>query len=66
MRRIGRSRAPRTGRGPAIRLPEGVAAGVRDGAELGPLLDDLLGTDGLKHEDGAAGVFTGTQSWMAP
>lgn len=47
------------GRGPAVRLPEAVGAEVRAGAELGPLLDDLLGTDGIKHDAGAAGVFTG-------
>jgi inosine/xanthosine triphosphatase len=47
------------GGGPTIRLPADVATAVREGAELGPLLDELLGTDGLKHEAGAAGVFTG-------
>jgi len=47
------------GGGPALRLPEDVATAVREGSELGPLLDDLLGTDGIKHDAGAAGVFTG-------
>lgn len=47
------------GAGPALRLPEGVAERVRDGEELGPLLDELLGTDGIKERAGAVGVFTG-------
>lgn len=47
------------GGGPTMRLPADVATAVREGAELGPLLDELLGTEGLKHDAGAAGVFTG-------
>lgn len=47
------------GGGPSLRLPEDVATRVRAGEELGPVLDDRLGTDGLKTDAGAAGVFTG-------
>ena len=46
------------GGGPTIRLPDAVAARIRDGSELGPVLDDLLDTDGVGREQGAAGVFT--------
>jgi inosine/xanthosine triphosphatase len=45
--------------GPTLRLPERIAARVRDGAELGPVMDDLLDTQGLKKRAGAAGALTG-------
>ena len=47
------------GAGPSLRLPSGVAARVREGAELGPVMDDLTGDRGVKHDQGAAGVLTG-------
>lgn len=47
------------GGGPSIRLPEEIAAAIRAGAELGPLLDERLGVDGLATDQGAAGVLTG-------
>ena len=46
------------GTGPSLVLPERVARPVREGGELGPVLDAYLGTDGIKHGEGAAGVFT--------
>ena len=46
------------GTGPSFVLPERVAEPVREGGELGPVLDELLGTEGIKHGEGAAGVFT--------
>lgn len=46
------------GAGPALRLPENVASRVRAGEELGPVMDDLLDMDGVKHKMGAAGVLT--------
>ena len=46
------------GSGPRIRLPDSIAAAVRDGRELGPLLDAVLGTEDLKKGKGAVGVFT--------
>jgi inosine/xanthosine triphosphatase len=47
------------GAGPAIRLPEAVAGRVRDGEELGPVMDDELGEEGVARRQGAAGVLTG-------
>ncbi|WP_436909621.1 inosine/xanthosine triphosphatase [Halosimplex marinum] len=47
------------GGGPALRLPGDIAERVRSGEELGPVLDDLLDTDGLSERAGAAGVLTG-------
>ena len=47
------------GGGPSLRLPEAVAARVEAGAELGPVMDDLLDTDGVAEREGAAGVLTG-------
>lgn len=51
----------RTGRGagPAIRLPDGIADRVRAGEELGPVMDDELGEEGVARKQGAAGVLTG-------
>lgn len=46
------------GGGPTIRLPDRVAERVTNGAELGPVMDDLLGTEGVAEVDGAVGVFT--------
>ncbi len=45
--------------GPRLRLPEGVAGRVRGGAELGPVMDDVVGLEGVKRREGAAGVLTG-------
>lgn len=47
------------GSGPSLRLPDGVAERVRAGEELGPVMDDLTDSEGVKHEQGAAGVLTG-------
>ncbi|WP_299266401.1 inosine/xanthosine triphosphatase [Halorientalis sp.] len=47
------------GSGPSLRLPENVATRVEAGAELGPVMDDLLDTDGVAEREGAAGVLTG-------
>lgn len=46
------------GGGPTLRLPDGVAGRLEKGAELGPVMDDLLGTEGVAKADGAVGVFT--------
>jgi inosine/xanthosine triphosphatase len=46
------------GGGPALRLPDSIAARIRDGEELGPVLDDVPGTEGSKRRGGAAGVLT--------
>ncbi|PSP65447.1 inosine/xanthosine triphosphatase [Halobacteriales archaeon QH_8_67_27] len=47
------------GGGPSLRLPGDIAERVRDGEELGPVLDDVLDTEGVKERAGAAGVLTG-------
>ena len=46
------------GGGPSLRLPEGIAGRIEAGGELGPALDDVLGTDGIAEDEGAAGVFS--------
>ena len=46
------------GAGPSIRLPDTVADRLRDGEELGPLLDDELGREELAKQEGAIGVYT--------
>lgn len=47
------------GGGPTLRLPEQVAARIHEGEELGPVLDDVLDTEGLSERAGAAGALTG-------
>lgn len=51
------SRTARGG-GPSFPLPDGVAAQVREGAELGPVMDDVLGESDVAKRQGAAGAFT--------
>jgi len=48
----------RYGAGPSIRLPDPVAGRLRDGEELGPVLDDELGRAELGKQEGAIGVYT--------
>lgn len=48
------------GGGPRLRLPDSIADRLDDGEELGPVMDDLLGTTGVKEDQGAAGVLTGS------
>jgi len=47
------------GSGPSLRLPDTVARRIDDGEELGPVMDDLLDTEGVARDRGAAGVLTG-------
>lgn len=47
------------GGGPSIRLPDSVARKLTDGAELGPVMDDLLGAEDVAEKEGAAGALTG-------
>ncbi|ELY59028.1 DUF84 family protein [Natronolimnohabitans innermongolicus] len=47
------------GGGPTLRLPDAIAERLDGGGELGPVLDDRRGTDGLAEAEGAAGVLTG-------
>ncbi|MFC5970614.1 DUF84 family protein [Halomarina salina] len=44
--------------GPSFPLPDHVARRIRDGEELGPVMDDELGESDVKKRQGAAGVFT--------
>ncbi|AFZ72267.1 inosine/xanthosine triphosphatase [Natronobacterium gregoryi] len=46
------------GGGPALRLPDDVVDRLEEGAELGPVMDELLGTDGIAKAEGAAGALT--------
>lgn len=46
------------GAGPRLRLPEPVARRIRDGEELGPVMDDVLGEDDVAKKQGAAGALT--------
>jgi len=45
--------------GPSFPLPPAVARRVRDGEELGPVVDDLLDESGAAPGRGTAGVVTG-------
>ncbi|ADJ16017.1 DUF84 family protein [Halalkalicoccus jeotgali] len=47
------------GSGPSVRLPDPISMEMIGGRELGPVLDDHLGTDRIAREQGAIGVFTG-------
>jgi len=40
-------------------IPEAVAAGVREGHELGPLMDAFIGEENTKQRQGAVGILTG-------
>ncbi|HKL28496.1 MAG TPA: inosine/xanthosine triphosphatase [Natrialbaceae archaeon] len=46
------------GSGPSLRLPTDVAQRIENGEELGPVMDDLLDTEGVARDQGAAGVLT--------
>ena len=45
--------------GPSVRLPDEIAHRVREGEELGPVMDDVFDRDGVARSEGAVGVFTG-------
>jgi len=47
------------GSGPRLVLPDSIAERVRDGEELGPVMDDTLGEHGVARSRGAAGALTG-------
>ena len=46
------------GGGPSYPLPESIAARIRGGEELGPVMDDVLGASNVAENQGAAGAFT--------
>ena len=45
--------------GPSLPLPARIGDRIDAGEELGPVMDDVLGTDDIARNEGAAGVFTG-------
>lgn len=47
------------GAGPSLELPTSIATRIRDGEELGPVMDDVLGTDDIATKEGAAGALSG-------
>jgi inosine/xanthosine triphosphatase len=47
------------GGGPSLRLPGEIATAVRDGAELGPLIDERERRAGVARAEGAAGLLSG-------
>ncbi len=47
-----------TATGAGIPLPEEVATQIREGKELGPVMDVFTNKKGIRHEEGAVGVFT--------
>lgn len=44
--------------GAQIPLPEEVAKPIRAGEELGPVMDKYMMREGIRHKEGAVGVFT--------
>ncbi|MBD3311893.1 DUF84 family protein, partial [archaeon] len=41
-----------------ILLPDNIAAELRKGRELGPLMDELTGSNNIKHRQGTVGLLT--------
>jgi inosine/xanthosine triphosphatase len=46
------------GGGPSYPLPASIAERIRDGEELGPVMDDVLGASNVAQNQGAAGALT--------
>ncbi len=46
------------GGGARISLPKEISKGLREGKELGPLMDDYTQTTGIRNKEGAVGIFT--------
>lgn len=47
------------GGGGRLELPESIAGRLRQGEELGPVMDEVTGRDEVKKGPGAIGIFTG-------
>ena len=47
-----------TATGAGVPLPEEVAEQLRAGAELGPVMDVFTNKNGIRHDEGAIGVFS--------
>ncbi|MBS3765182.1 inosine/xanthosine triphosphatase [Candidatus Bipolaricaulota bacterium] len=46
------------GGGGRLKLPNSVASRIREGEELGPIMDEITGKEEVKRGPGAIGVFT--------
>ncbi|MBS3736256.1 inosine/xanthosine triphosphatase [Candidatus Bipolaricaulota bacterium] len=46
------------GGGGRLQLPETIASRIRNGEELGPVMDEVTGRSGVKENEGAIGIFT--------
>ncbi|MBS3812274.1 MAG: DUF84 family protein [Candidatus Acetothermia bacterium] len=46
------------GGGGRLKLPESIARRLRDGEELGPIMDEVTGEEEVKKGPGAIGIFT--------
>ncbi|WP_409251684.1 DUF84 family protein [Bacillus sp. SCS-153A] len=44
--------------GARILLPESIANRLLNGEELGPVMDDYCLSEGIRHQEGAMGIFT--------
>ncbi|MFP4589169.1 MAG: inosine/xanthosine triphosphatase [Candidatus Acetothermia bacterium] len=47
------------GAGGNLQLPSNIADRIRKGEELGSIMEKITGREGVKHDIGAIGVFTG-------
>lgn len=47
-----------SGAGAQFILPEEIAVKLREGGELGPIMDDFTKTKDIRHHAGAIGIFT--------
>ena len=47
-----------TATGAGLPLPVEIEAGIREGHELGPLMDTYTSKKGIRHHEGAIGIFT--------
>ena len=47
-----------TATGAGVPLPEEIAEQLRAGAELGPVMDVYTNKKGIRHDEGAIGVFS--------
>ncbi|WP_421380597.1 DUF84 family protein [Bacillus salacetis] len=44
--------------GARILLPDSIAKRLAEGEELGPVMDDYCQSEGIRHHEGAMGIFT--------
>ncbi len=58
---VGRGNEAGMGSTGSILLPERVASEIRNGKELGPVMDGLIGGHNTKQKQGAIGILTGNR-----